>query len=48
MDIKLELDDMATPFLKELAGNNPKWIASALKSAGYYAQKAIKEGIRSE
>lgn len=48
MDIRLELDDMATPFLKELAGNNHKWIASALKSAGYYAQKAIKEGIKSE
>lgn len=48
LDIRLEYEDMATPFMKELAVNNPKWIASALKSAAYQAQKAIKEGIRSQ
>ncbi len=48
MDIRLEYEDMATPFMKQLVEDNPKWIASALKSAAYYSQKAIKEGIRSE
>lgn len=48
MDIRIEYEDMATPFMKQLVENNPKWIASALKSAAYHSQKAIKEGIRSE
>lgn len=47
MDIRIEYDDMATPFLEELVQNNPKWITSALKSAAFYSQKAIKAGIKS-
>lgn len=48
MDIRIDVEDMATPFLKELASKNRKWMASALKSAAYHSQKAIKEGIRSQ
>lgn len=48
MDLRIEIDDGASPFLRELAAKNKKWMASALKSAAYYSQKAIKEGIRSQ
>lgn len=48
MELRVEVQDMATPYLKQLAANNPKWIASALKSAAFYSQKAVKAGIRSD
>lgn len=48
LDIRIEYDDMATSFLKYVAENHPKWVSSALKSAAYQSQKAIKEGIRSQ
>ena len=48
MELRIEYDDMATPYLKQLAEQHPNWIASALKSAAFHAQKAIKEGIRSQ
>lgn len=48
MDLRIDIDDAATPFLRDLAAQNTKWMASALKSAAYYSQKAIKEGIRSQ
>ena len=47
MELKITYDDMSTPFLQQLAANNPKWIASALKSAAWQTQKTIKSGIKS-
>ena len=47
MELKITYDDMSTPFLKQLVANNPKWIASALKSAAWQTQKTIKSGIKS-
>ncbi|WP_196603302.1 hypothetical protein [Pectinatus haikarae] len=47
MELQIEYDDMAVPYLKDLVANNPKWIASALKSAAYQSQKLIKSGIQS-
>lgn len=47
MEIKIEYEDNATPFLQMVLRENPQWMSSALKSTGYWAQKEIKAGIRS-
>lgn len=47
MQLQITYEDMATPYLKQLVANNPKWIASALKSAAWKSQKVIKSGIQS-
>lgn len=47
MEIQIEMRDMATPYLKSLVENNPKWLASALKSAAWKTQRAVKSGIQS-
>lgn len=39
--------DTATPFLNKIAKNNPRYMDRAIKSAGWWMRKKIKEGIRS-
>ena len=48
MEFRIEYEDMANPYLKHVAENNPRWVASALKAAGYEAQKFIKAQIKSQ
>lgn len=47
MDLRIEYEDKASAFLLQAAQDNPKWIASALKSAAWKSQRVIKEGIKS-
>lgn len=47
MYFELEVDDAASPFLQKFIEEKPRWLSSALKSAGYWAQKEIKTGILS-
>ena len=45
--MEIQIEDGATPFLDKVIAEKPKWLGSALKSAGFWAQKEIKAGIRS-
>ena len=47
IDIGIKIIDLATPFMKFLAKKFPKYFDRAMKSAGWWLQKEIKEGIRS-
>lgn len=47
LEIGVETVDYATPFLKQMAKENQDRIRKALKSAGWWAQREIKKGIRS-
>lgn len=47
MDFEVRFDDAVSPMLQEVIAEKPQWLASAMKSAGFWAQKEIKEGIRS-
>lgn len=44
---KTKIIDTATPFLKKIANKNPEYMDRAVKSAGWYMQQEIKQGIRS-
>ena len=43
----IKINDEATPFLAMVAQNFPKELSSALKSAGWWMSKNIKDGIKS-
>lgn len=47
MNLIIEIDDWASPLMKEIILNNKRNIRSALKSAGWRAQQQTKAGIRS-
>lgn len=47
MNVIVEYSDFASPFMAEVIKNNPKWIASSLKSAGWKVSREIKKGMRS-
>ncbi len=47
MDIVVEYEDFATPFMATVIANNPNWVASSLKSAGWKVSREIKKGMRS-
>jgi len=47
MRLEIQYDDPLTPFLQRVISEKPQWIASALKSAGFWSQKQIKAGIKS-
>ncbi len=47
MNIVVEYNDFASPFMATVISNNPKWMASALKSAGWRVSREIKKGMRS-
>lgn len=43
--IVISIRDGISPFLQEWLKNNPRFIRSATKSAGWYVQKGIKESV---
>ena len=43
--IVISIRDGISPFLLEWLKNNPRFIRSATKSAGWYVQKGIKESV---
>jgi len=47
MILQVEYEDGLAPYLRLIIDREPKWLGSAMKSAGYWSQKEIKKGIRS-
>ncbi len=47
MNFEIRFDDAVSPMLQEIIAEKPQWLGSAMKSAGWWAQRKIKEGISS-
>jgi len=45
--LEVNVDDQMTPYLRNMAANNPIWMRKATKSLGWWMQSEIKKGIRS-
>jgi hypothetical protein len=47
MALEVQFQNNLSPFLNQVIAEKPQWIGSALKSAGYWSQQQIKQGIKS-